>query len=145
MLSNLREYLYHCSQPAHTFPYLAVSISTGASHPIVSQGYSWLMLVYTLTPTNPSKFAPRVSGSRIFCQTKPGLPNWEPRFVLVEDSRTIDFRIRLFVLILIRMPSSIQFIYLLNISCLNKYRILDLWLLHVKITMYIFRSGNKLY
>ena len=38
-----------------------------------------------LTPTTPSLFAAQVSDSWIFCQTKPWLPNWQPRLVLAQD------------------------------------------------------------
>ena len=38
----------------------------------------------------------------------PGLQNWQPRLGLAEDSRITDFRLGLFVLILIEMVSSRQ-------------------------------------
>ena len=38
----------------------------------------------------------------------PGLQNWQPRHGLAKDSRITDFRLGLFVLILIEMASSRQ-------------------------------------
>ena len=64
-----------------------------------------------LTPTIPSKFVHRVSGSWIFCQTKHCLPVLEPKLYyisigLTEDSITMHFRLGLFLLILIRKAST---------------------------------------
>ena len=47
-------------------------------------------LPVSLTPTTLGKCVPLVSGSGIFCQTKPGLQNRYHRLDLAEDSRTTD-------------------------------------------------------
>ena len=59
----------------------------------------YMRFVFIITPTTPSKFVPWVSGSWSFCQTRPGLHDWQPRLCLIEDSRTTDFQLGLLYLL----------------------------------------------
>ena len=49
--------------------------------------FACLLEPWLLTPSPLIKFAPCVSRSGIFCQTKHGLPKWQPKLGLAEDSK----------------------------------------------------------
>ena len=69
-------------------------------------------IMCNLTISTPNQFGHRINGSWIFCKTKPCMAAnstaspWG--FGFIEDSRTTDFWLRLFVLVVVRITYSWQ-------------------------------------